>query len=108
MKQSRLKDSTNNCTYLISFFLPIVIMLCVFAGNQIYPFGDNSFLRTDMYHQYAPFFAELHRKLTTGSSLSYTWNIGMGTNFTSLFGYYLSSPFNWLIFCALLLMSLNL
>jgi uncharacterized membrane protein YfhO len=51
-----------------------------------------------MYHQYAPFFSEFYEKLTSGSSLFYTWDIGMGTNFTSLYGYYLSSPFNWLIF----------
>ena len=100
MKQFKFKqkDPIDHYTYLTAFFLPILIMLCVFIGNEIYPFGDNSFLRTDMYHQYAPFFAEFRRKLVTSGSLSYTWDIGMGTNFTSLFGYYLSSPFNWLIF----------
>lgn len=100
MKQFKFKqkDPIDHYTYLTAFFLPILIMICVFVGNEIYPFGDNSFLRTDMYHQYAPFFAEFRRKLVTGGSLSYTWDIGMGTNFTSLFGYYLSSPFNWLIF----------
>jgi uncharacterized membrane protein YfhO len=92
--KSKSMDSTDKYTYLTAFFLPILIMICVFIGNQIYPFGDNSFLRTDMYHQYAPFFAEFQRKLVNGGSLSYTWDIGMGTNFTSLFGYYLSSPFN--------------
>ena len=83
---------------LLAFFLPVLSMLCIFAGNQIYPFGDNSFLRTDLYHQYAPFFAEFSRKLKEGGSLLYTWDIGMGTNFISLIGYYLSSIFNWLIF----------
>lgn len=86
---------------LLAFFLPVLSMLCIFAGNQIYPFGDRSFLRTDLYHQYAPFFAEFARKLREGGSLFYTWNIGMGTNFISLIGYYLSSIFNWLIiFCS--------
>ncbi|MDO5409334.1 MAG: YfhO family protein [Lachnospiraceae bacterium] len=85
---------------LLAFLLPVLSMLCIFAGNQIYPFGDRSFLRTDLYHQYAPFFAELSRKLKEGGSLFYTWNIGMGTNFISLIGYYLSSIFNWLVlFC---------
>lgn len=85
-------------TYSIAFLLPVLIMICVLIGNGIYPFGDNSFLRTDMYHQYAPFFSEFYDKLTNGGNLFYTWDIGMGTNFTSLYGYYLSSPFNWLIF----------
>ncbi len=84
----------------LGFLLPVLSMLCIFAGNQIYPFGDRSFLRTDLYHQYAPFFAELARKLKEGGSLFYTWDIGMGTNFLSLIGYYLSSIFNgFLIFC---------
>lgn len=90
--------SDHGLIFLLAFFLPALSMLCIFAGNQIYPFGDNSFLRTDLYHQYAPFFAEFSRKLKEGGSLFYTWNIGMGTNFISLIGYYLSSIFNWLIF----------
>ncbi|MDY4970068.1 MAG: YfhO family protein [Lachnospiraceae bacterium] len=92
--------SDDSLILLLAFFLPVLAMLCIFAGNQIYPFGDNSFLRTDLYHQYAPFFAEFARKLKEGGSLLYTWDIGMGTNFISLIGYYLSSIFNWLIvFC---------
>ena len=90
--------SDNFLIGLLAFCLPVLSMLCIFAGNQIYPFGDNSFLRTDLYHQYAPFFAEFARKLKEGGSLFYTWDIGMGTNFISLIGYYLSSIFNWLIF----------
>ena len=87
--------------FFLGFILPVLSMLCIFAGNQIYPFGDRSFLRTDLYHQYAPFFAELSRKLKEGGSLFYTWDIGMGTNFISLIGYYLSSIFNGLIlFCS--------
>ena len=96
----RRLSSDNSLILLLAFFLPVLSMLCIFAGNQIYPFGDNSFLRTDLYHQYAPFFAEFARKLKEGGSLLYTWDIGMGTNFISLIGYYLSSVFNWLIvFC---------
>lgn len=98
-----LRRKLTSDSFLISFlafFLPVLSMLCIFAGNRIYPFGDNSFLRTDLYHQYAPFFAEFSRKLKEGGSLFYTWDIGMGTNFVSLIGYYLSSIFNWLIlFC---------
>lgn len=95
----RRRIQSDDCLiFLLAFFLPVLSMLCIFAGNQIYPFGDNSFLRTDLYHQYAPFFAEFSRKLKEGGSLFYTWDLGMGTNFISLIGYYLSSIFNWLIF----------
>lgn len=30
-------------------------MLAIFIGNGIYPFGDGSFMHSDMYHQYVPF-----------------------------------------------------
>lgn len=83
--------------YLVSFFVPILVMLIVFAGNEIYPFGDRSFLRTDLYHQYAPFFQEYKDKLSSFDSLFYTWDIGLGTNFMALYAYYLSSPLNWLL-----------
>lgn len=86
--------------YVAAFLAPIAIMLIIFAQRGIFPFGEESFLRTDMYHQYAPFFSEFQDKLTRGGSLLYSWNIGMGVNFSALFAYYLSSPLNWfLILC---------
>ncbi|MCI6731764.1 MAG: YfhO family protein [Lachnospiraceae bacterium] len=101
MKLKKIRDrihcGDHQLVYLLSFLLPFLSMIVIFAGSQIYPFGDRCFLRTDLYHQYAPFFAELSRKLKEGGSLYYTWNIGMGTNFLSLIGYYLSSFFNFLI-----------
>jgi uncharacterized membrane protein YfhO len=50
-----------------------------------------------MYHQYAPFYSELWNKLRSGETLTYSWDIGMGTNFISLMAYYLASPVNWII-----------
>ncbi|MFR5601344.1 MAG: YfhO family protein [Lachnospiraceae bacterium] len=81
---------------LAAFFAPIVIMIIIFAGKGIFPFGEESFLRTDMYHQYAPFFSDFQYKLTHGGSLLYSWDVGRGVNFSAL--YLLSaSPFNWLL-----------
>ena len=83
--------------YVMSFIVPIVIMIAIYMMRDIFPFGNNCYLRSDMYHQYCPFFSELWEKLRTGGSLSYTWDVGMGTNFLAIFGYYLSSPTNWFI-----------
>lgn len=83
---------------LAGFLVPILLMLIIFIQRGIFPFGDHSFLRTDMYHQYAPFFSEFQEKLTHGGSLFYSWNIGMGVNFSALYAYYLASPVNWLLF----------
>ncbi len=87
----------NYLPYLLAFFIPILSMIIIFIGKEIYPFGDRSFLRTDLYHQYAPFFQELKDKLSNGESLFYTWDIGLGTNFMAIFAYYLSSPLNWFL-----------
>ena len=81
-----------------AFFVPIAVMIIIFAQRGIFPFGEECFLRTDMYHQYAPFFSEFQYKLTHGGSLLYTWDIGMGVNFSALYAYYLASPVNWLLF----------
>lgn len=82
---------------LAAFVIPMMVLLIIFIQRGIYPFGHMSFLRTDMYHQYAPFFGEFHDKLHNGGSLSYSWNVGMGVNFTALYAYYLASPLNWLL-----------
>lgn len=82
---------------IASFLLPVIIMVMIFVVKGIFPFGELCFLRTDMYHQYAPFFSEFQYKLTHGGSLLYSWDVGMGVNFSALYAYYLASPFNWLL-----------
>ncbi len=80
-----------------AFLIPVIIMVVIFIQRGIFPFGEETFLRTDMYHQYAPFFSEFKYKLSTGGSLLYSWDVGMGVNFSALYAYYLASPFNWLL-----------
>ncbi len=81
---------------ILAFVLPILIMLGVFAGKEIFPFGKNCFLRTDLYHQYIAFFEDLGDRLRQGKSLLYAFDIGLGSNYTALFAYYLSSPLHFL------------
>ena len=82
---------------LISFVVPVVAMILIFIFRGIFPFGQETFLRTDMYHQYAPFFSEFQYKLHHGGSLLYSWDVGLGINFSALYAYYLASPLNWLL-----------
>ena len=83
---------------IISFLLPLLAMLGIFVAKGVFPFGKESFLRTDLYHQYAPFFQEFQRKLQSQESLLYSFHIGLGSNFIALIAYYLASPLNWFIF----------
>lgn len=82
---------------LLAFLFPCTVMLLILAAHGVYPFGNGSFLHMDMYHQYMPFFTEMYHKLRLGESFLYSWNIGLGSNFLSLFAYYLASPVNWLM-----------
>lgn len=84
--------------YLLAFFIPFAAMLGICIANGVYPFGKNSFMHCDMYHQYVPFLVEFWRKLHSGGSLVQDWNLGLGTEFTSVFAYYLATPTNWLVY----------
>ena len=85
-----------NLIYILSTVIPLILMLVIFIVREIYPFGDESFLHIDMYHQYFPFLTEFYHKLKDGESLFYSFQTGIGSNFLALFIYYLASPFNWL------------
>ncbi|MED9904938.1 MAG: YfhO family protein [Lachnospiraceae bacterium] len=84
--------------YLLSFCIPVLGMLWIFVARGIFPFGNNSFMFSDMYHQYVPFLTEFWRKLHEGESMAFSWYTGLGSNFVAVYSYYLASPFNWLAF----------
>lgn len=84
--------------YILAFIIPLVVLAAIYFAREIFPFGDNCYLRSDMYHQYLPFYSELWSKLRNHSDLTYSFNIGLGVNFTALYAYYLSSPVNWFLF----------
>lgn len=87
----------DNLVYWLAFLIPIGIMIIMYMIREIYPFGEEMYLRSDMYHQYAPFHQELANKLANHESLLYSWNIGIGVNFVALAAYYLASPLNLLL-----------
>lgn len=84
--------------YVLAFAVPTLLMLIMFIIRGIYPFGDRSFLFSDMYHQYMPFFSEFMHKIKAGEGLGYSYNVGIGSNFLALYVYYLASPLHWLAF----------
>ena len=56
-----------------SFLLPFLSMMAIFIGNGIYPFGDQSFMHSDMYHQYVPFLEEFVRKVRSTTPGASVW-----------------------------------
>ncbi len=99
-EKDRKKKWEERLPLAASFLLPLLLVVIVCISHEVYPFGDQCILHIDMYHQYCPFFTELLHKLREGGSAFYTWNVGLGVDFVSLYAYYLASPLNWLlIFC---------
>ncbi|MCH5275658.1 MAG: YfhO family protein [Lachnospiraceae bacterium] len=84
--------------YLLSFLIPVLGILGIFVDRGVFPFGSNSFMYSDMYHQYIPFLTEFWRKLHSGESLAFSWRAGLGSNFFAIYAYYLASPENWLVY----------
>ena len=91
----------NTYTYSFSswhaFIIPLIVMVAGCIGSGIFPFGNQSFLRNDLYNQYMPFFQAFHDKIRQGESLAYSFELGLGSGFAALYGYYLASPVNWLV-----------
>lgn len=77
---------------IYSFFATAISMFMIYMVNQMVPFGDNTILRMDLYHQYGPLFAELYDTVTGSESLIYSWNSGLGSCFLGNYFNYLSSP----------------
>ncbi len=82
---------------LVSFLLPVVILLVAWSLNSIYPFGSQSLLAMDMREQYVHFYAALRRALVNGEFSPFSWSMGLGSQAVLLFGYYLASPLNGII-----------
>ena len=83
---------------LLSMCLATIGILFVFMIFKMFPFGDTTVLRMDLYHQYGPLFVELYDRITDFKSFLYSWESGGGSSFLGNYFNYLSSPFSFLIF----------
>ena len=82
---------------VLSGVLGLVGMSLAYAYLGMWPVGEKSGMTVDMHWQYAPLLAELRDMLLNGGSPLYSFEVGLGTSFLPLFGYYLASPFNLLL-----------
>ena len=98
MKDKIKKSLKNNRLYILTFIIGIIIISIIYKLNNVAPFGGNSLLCVDFYHQYGPMLAELYERIHDGSSLIYSFNMAMGLPFFRNFLNYLSSPFNIILF----------
>ena len=81
-----------NSSCFMAAIVAAVIMMFAYAVWEFFPFGENIILRMDLYHQYAPLYAELYERIFGGDSLLYSFTSGLGSGFLGNYFNYLSSP----------------
>ncbi|MBR2617096.1 MAG: YfhO family protein, partial [Clostridia bacterium] len=83
--------------YLIPPLLVATVILWVFHGKGVYPFGNKSISWCDMDSQVIPMLCNLKDVLSGKTSLLYSAQNAGGMNFLGVFYYYVSSPFHLLV-----------
>ena len=78
----------------LTAILSLLVICVVYYINRITPFGKNTLLQVDFYHQYGPMLAELYDRIHNFSSLLYSFKMGLGLPLFRNFLNYMSSPFN--------------
>ncbi|MDD7218554.1 MAG: YfhO family protein, partial [Blautia sp.] len=62
--KNKIKNKLYSNRYIIAaFFCSALIMSVIYAIKHIYPFGDQTLLKVDLYHQYAPYLEELRSRI---------------------------------------------
>ncbi len=98
MKDKVKKLVKENKWVLLTFLFSAIVVSIIYTLQKIAPFGNNSMLDVDFYHQYGPLLNELCDRIKSGESLLYSFNTGGGLPFYRNFLNYLSSPFNLILF----------
>ena len=93
-----LKKIKQNDYLIYTFLISILVISIIYKLQEVAPFGENSLLKIDFFHQYGPMLAELYDRIHSGENLIYTFNTGLGLPFFRNFFNYLSSPINIIIF----------
>lgn len=86
-----------NRLYLGAFFLPVFIMYVVYSVFGVHPYGDLSVLVLDLNGQYVSYYEMLRDAIWGDGSLIYSWSRNLSGETMGMFGYYLASPFMWII-----------
>lgn len=99
VRYSRIyKTFFRNRFVVFSLFITGLAISIIYLSYTIFPFGDYTVMRMDLYHQYGPLFAELYDRIVNHQSLLYSWETGGGSSFLGNYLNYLSSPLTVLIF----------
>ncbi len=80
---------------VLSFLLPLFVMMVIYATMGVYPFGNSTLLTVDLGQQYVDFFSYYRTTLLSDpSALFFSFTKAFGGEMLGLWAYYLMSPFN--------------
>ena len=83
-----------NYIVIIPFFTTLFLYLLNAFINKIYPFGEETFIHSDMMEQYAIYFSYLKDAFVSGNNLFSSFSFSLGQNFYGIFTYFCASPLN--------------
>lgn len=81
----------------LSFLLPALILLVSYFIFGVWPFGKESVLSLDLNGQYVYYYDHMYDVIYGGESLFYSWSRNLSGEWMGIIGYYLGSPFNWIV-----------
>ena len=74
MKKKLNRFVKENRWVLITFIISCIIISVIYTLQKIAPFGNNSLLTIDFYHQYGPMLNELVDRIKEGKTFLYSFN----------------------------------
>lgn len=86
-----------NHAYFLSFLLPVVILFAAYIQFGVWPFGERSVLSLDLNAQYVYYYDYMYDVFAGEESFFYSWSRNLSGEFAGIIGYYLASPFNFLV-----------
>ncbi|MBR4112130.1 MAG: YfhO family protein [Ruminiclostridium sp.] len=81
----------------VSFGIPCLILLLSYFIFGVYPFGSESVLSLDLNGQYVYYYDYMYDVFAGEESVFYSWSRNLSGEFMGIVGYYLGSPFNFLV-----------
>lgn len=96
-KNKWIVSGKNTRIYAFAFLIPILFYITLFIWDGIYPFGTKSNLIWDLEIQYVDY-ENFFREFLKNRSGGYSFTKSLGGSVIALIGYYLASPFNFLLF----------
>lgn len=87
----------NETQMWLAFLLPALILLISYFIFGVWPFGEESVLSLDLNGQYVYYYDHMYDVLYGDESIFYSWSRNLSGEWMGIIGYYLGSPFNFIV-----------